>query len=77
MWPLEPWEGGSKTGLPPEGLCGRGRYSQVDLRWGAGDIFQTQITESHADMAGPPRSLPTITTQTSLIKVSDLTLLHQ
>ena len=57
MWPLEPWEEGFKTELPPEGLCGRGRYSQVDLNWEAGDLFRTQITESYVDMARPPHSL--------------------
>lgn len=71
MWPLEHWEEGSKTELPQEGLCGR---SWMDLHGEAGDLLPTQTTESHADVVRP-RSLPTITMFTDMIKCQTMLLL--
>ena len=67
MWPLEHWEGGSKTELPQEGLCGRGWTLTDGSTSGSRDLWPTQTTESHADVLRP-RSLPTITMCTDTIK---------
>ena len=48
--------------------------SQMDPHWEAGDLSPTQTPESHADVVRP-RSLPTITMFTDMIKCQTMLLL--
>ena len=57
MLPLQHWEGGSKTELTHEGLCGsEPAHSQTDLHWEVEDLLPTQTTESEVEMTRPPPS---------------------